>query len=275
MGDKVYSTLLQDAAQMLRRIRSARPLPADGVAYFRNEFAISDTHDGNAIEGNTFTYDETRMLLEKGITASARSFREHEDIVGYKRAIDMLYSAYDRGVDPDEEFVKRIHSLVMSGKNGAGEYRTVQNYVGDILHAVHVPCSPGLVPAEMKRWGEELAAVPTGDVRADEQSLDKFFHLIAALHIEFERIHPFLDGNGRTGRLLMSYQLMKAGLLPIDIRYARRKNYYAAIAAWRDKEKYAHDPSAKSAKMAKLIALSETESMQKWLEVFGQYVDND
>ena len=260
---------------MLRRIRSARPLPADGVAYFRNEFAISDAHDGNAIEGNTFTYDETRMLIEKGITASARSFREHEDIVGYKRAIDMLYSAYDRGVDPDEEFVKRIHSLVMSGKNGAGEYRTVQNYVGDILHAVHVPCSPGLVPAEMKRWGEELAAAPTGDVRADEQSLDKLFHSIAALHIEFERIHPFLDGNGRTGRLLMSYQLMKAGLLPIDIRYARRKNYYAAIAAWRDKEKYAHDPSAKSAKMAKLIALSETESMQKWLEVFGQYVDND
>lgn len=275
MGDKAYSTLLQDAAQMLRRIRSARPLPADGVAYFRNEFAISDAHDGNAIEGNTFTYDETRMLLEKGITASARSFREHEDIVGYKRAIDMLYSAYDRGVDPDEEFVKRIHSLVMSGKNGAGEYRTVQNYVGDILHAVHVPCSPGLVSAEMKRWGEELAAAPTGDVRADEQSLDKLFHSIAALHIEFERIHPFLDGNGRTGRLLMSYQLMKAGLLPIDIRYARRKNYYAAIAAWRDKEKYAPDPSAKSAKMAKLIALSETESMQKWLEVFGQYVDND
>lgn len=275
MGDKAYSTLLQDAAQMLRRIRSARPLPADGVAYFRNEFAISDAHDGNAIEGNTFTYDETRMLIEKGITASARSFREHEDIVGYKRAIDMLYSAYDRGVDPDEEFVKRIHSLVMSGKNGAGEYRTVQNYVGDILHAVHVPCSPGLVPAEMKRWGEELAATPTGYVRADEQSLDKLFHSIAALHIEFERIHPFLDGNGRTGRLLMSYQLMKAGLLPIDIRYARRKNYYAAIAAWRDKEKYAPDPSAKSAKMAKLIALSETESMQKWLEVFGQYVDND
>lgn len=275
MGDKAYSALLQDAAQMLRRIRSARPLPADGVAYFRNEFAISDAHDGNAIEGNTFTYDETRMLIEKGITASARSFREHEDIVGYKRAIDMLYSAYDRGVDPDEEFVKRIYSLVMSGKNGAGEYRTVQNYVGDILHAVHVPCSPGLVPAEMKRWGEELAAAPAGDVRADEQSLDKLFHSIAALHIEFERIHPFLDGNGRTGRLLMSYQLMKAGLLPIDIRYARRKNYYAAIAAWRDKEKYAPDPSAKSAKMAKLIALSETESMQKWLEVFGQYVDND
>ena len=219
--------------------------------------------------------DNTVKEFEKGITASARSFREHEDIVGYKRAIDMLYSAYDRGVDPDEEFVKRIHSLVMSGKNGAGEYRTVQNYVGDILHAVHVPCSPGLVPAEMKRWGEELAAASTGYVRADEQSLDKLFHSIAALHIEFERIHPFLDGNGRTGRLLMSYQLMKAGLLPIDIRYARRKNYYAAIAAWRDKEKYAPDPSAKSAKMAKLIALSETESMQKWLEVFGQYVDND
>ena len=77
-----YRDIIEKIDADYKKIKAMRPLPAVGVAYFRNEFAISTTHNSNAIEGNTFTYDETKLLLEKGITASARSFREHEDIVG-------------------------------------------------------------------------------------------------------------------------------------------------------------------------------------------------
>lgn len=70
-----------------KKIKTMRPLPTTGVTYFRNEFSISTTYNSNAIEGDTFTYDETKLLLEKGITSSLRSFLEHEDIIGYKKVL--------------------------------------------------------------------------------------------------------------------------------------------------------------------------------------------
>ena len=127
-----YRDIIEKIDADYKKIKAMRPLPAAGVAYFRNEFAISTTHNSNAIEGNTFTYDETKLLLEKGITASARSFREHEDIVGYKKGFDYLYEALNQGTEISEDFVKRLHSFVLRGAEDAGEYRTIQNYIGDL-----------------------------------------------------------------------------------------------------------------------------------------------
>ena len=86
-------------------MKSMRTLPQDGIEYFKNEMGIVVSHSSNALEGNTFTFDETRLLLEKGITSIARTFHEHEEIVGYKAGYDFLYTAAKENTPIDESFI--------------------------------------------------------------------------------------------------------------------------------------------------------------------------
>lgn len=270
-----YQDIIRRLDESYRKIKSMRPLPAAGVAYFRKEFAISTTHNSNAIEGNTFTYDETKLLLEKGIASSARSFREHEDIVGYKKGFDFLYEALKRGTQIDEDFVKRLHSFVQQGAEDAGEYRTIQNYIGDLSRAVYTPCPPREVPGKMQEYLKTLAS----DCKVDRAIMARepidwaaLFHDFAKHHIEFERIHPFIDGNGRTGRLLLTYEMISVGLIPVDIRYEERSRYYAALAAYGDKSRYSTRPESKTEKMAKLLAECELRSADLWIGTFSEYL---
>lgn len=98
----------------------------------------------------------------------------------------------------------------------------------------------------------------------------KLFHSLAEHHIEFERIHPFTDGNGRTGRLLLTYELISQGLLPIDILYEERSRYYAALRAYDDKLRY----SSKTEKIAKLLAECELRSSDLWIKTFSNYIND-
>ena len=259
-------------------IKTMRPLPTDGVQYFMNEFSISTTHSSNAIEGNTFTYDETKLLIEKGITSNVHSYREHADIMGYKQGFDFLYKALKNGNKIDEEFIKKLHSYVMQGEDRAGEYRTIQNYVGDLVRVVYTPCAPNDVPSKMNDYIKGLSddlEKYSNAARASEVKWNELFQNLAKHHIEFERIHPFADGNGRTGRLLLTYEIISMGLLPVDIRYEERKRYYAALAAYDDKAKYSTRSESKTEKMAKLLAESELRSVDLWIKTFSNYVSED
>ena len=91
------------------RIKRIRPLSSSEVNYFLQEFSISASHNSNAIEGNTFTFDETKLLIEKGIVTGAHSLRESEDILGYKNAFDFLYKAVKEKTLVTEDFIKKIH----------------------------------------------------------------------------------------------------------------------------------------------------------------------
>ena len=259
-------------------IKTMRPLPPDGVQYFMNEFSISTTHSSNAIEGNTFTYDETKLLIEKGITSNVHSYREHADIMGYKQGFDYLYKALKNGNKIDEEFIKKLHSYVLQGEDGAGEYRTIQNYVGDLVRVAFTPCSPNDVPSKMNGYIKELNddfKKYSNTARASEVKWNELFQNLAKHHIEFERIHPFADGNGRTGRLLLTYEIISMGLLPVDIRYEERKRYYAALAAYDDKAKYSTRSESKTEKMAKLLAENELRSVDLWIKTFSNYANED
>ena len=270
-----YCDIIERLDENFKKIKSMRPLPAAGVAYFLNEFAISTTHNSNAIEGNTFTYDETKLLLEKGITCSARSFREHDDIIGYKKGFDFLYESLKQGTEISEDFVKQLHSIVLRGADDAGQYRTIQNYIGDLSRTVYTPCPPREVPDKMKDYIGKVWAdfKKNKDLMAQENiEWSALFHSFAEHHIEFERIHPFIDGNGRTGRLLLTYEIISLGLIPIDIRYEERSRYYAALAAYGDKSRYSTRPESKTEKMAKLLAECELRSSNIWVKTFSDYI---
>lgn len=269
---KKYRDILLQISEAFHKMKSIRPLSEGEVRYYYDEFSISSSHNSNAIEGNTFTYDETRLLLKEGITSNARSFREHEEIIGYKRAFDYLYSAVKNDILISEEFIKKLHEYVLRGDEDAGQYRKIQNYVGDMFNVKYTPCPPSEVPEKMRNYVEELRKDLEKNSKIKERvdpAWAELFYNLAKHHIEFEKIHPFVDGNGRTGRLLLTYEMVYIGLLPVDIRYEERSRYYAALAAYEDKEKYSTRAESKFEAMAKLLAESELASMQAWLHTFG------
>lgn len=255
-------------------LKTMRPLPEAGIRYFLNEFSISATHSSNAIEGNTFTYDETKLLLERGIAIGAHSFRENQDIVGYKKGFDYLYTALKENQPITEEFIKKIHSCVLLGDEEAGWYRTIQNFVGTMTKIVYTPCPPREVPSKMADYATAVNADMEKNKKLIQSGNIDWTNLLGSLgthHIEFENIHPFIDGNGRTGRLLLSYEMISLGLLPVDIRYEHRDRYYAAISAYRDKEKYSTRLESKTEKMVKLLADCELTSIEFWNKIFLDY----
>lgn len=267
-----YIDIIGEIEYCYRRMKEVRPLTASELRYFNNEFSISASHNSNAIEGNTFTFDETKLLIEKGIVTGAHSLRESEDIVGYKQAFDFLYESVKENKAITEEFIKKVHSFVLRGEEGAGQYRTIQNYVGSLTRIIYTPCPPMQVSEKMKAYVEEVQADCKNNAVIAEQgqfNWIELFHNLAKHHIEFENIHPFVDGNGRTGRLLLIYEMISLGLLPVDVRYEERDRYYAAISSYRDKEKYSTRAESKTEGMAKLLAESELESMKIWLSIYS------
>ena len=110
---------------------------------------------------------------------------------------------------------------------------------------VYTPCPPAQVPEKMKAYVAEVQADNKHNAELAEQgqfNWVELFHNLAKHHIEFENIHPFIDGNGRTGRLLLIYEMISLGLLPVDVRYEERDRYYAAISSYRDKENTVRAP---------------------------------
>ena len=236
-----YIDIINEIDECYALMKKVRPLSASELKYFNNEFSISATHNSNAIEGNTFTFDETKLLIEKGIVTGAHSLRESEDIIRYKQAFDFLYESVKEKKPITEEFIKQVHSFVLRGDEEAGKYRKIQNYVGSLSRIVYTPCPSTQVPEKMKVYVAEVQADNKHNAELAEKGQFNWvdlFHNLAKHHIEFENIHPFIDGNGRTGRLLLIYEMISLGLLPVDIRYEERDRYYAAISSYRDKEKY-------------------------------------
>ena len=267
-----YIDIIGEIDNSYALMKQVRPLSAGELKYFNNEFSISASHNSNAIEGNTFTFDETKLLIEKGIVTGAHSLRESEDIVGYKQAFDFLYESVKEKKPITEEFIKQVHGFVLRGDEESGKYRTIQNYVGNMTRIVYTPCPPSQVPEKMKAYVAEVQTDCKHNAELAEQgqfNWVELFHNLAKHHIEFENMHPFVDGNGRTGRLLLIYEMISLGLLPVDIRYEEHDRYYAAISSYRDKEKYSTRIESKTEGMAKLLAESELASMKIWLSIYS------
>lgn len=185
------------------------------MLFFINEFIIDNTYNSNAIEGNTLTLRETALILQEGITIAEKPVREHLEVIGHRDAFEYVISLADAETELTERIIKNIHSLVLiNDAENKGIYRRVPV---TIMGASHTPPQPYLVPIQM----EELIR--------DYEKMKREKHIIEAVaefHLRFEGVHPFIDGNGRTGRLILNLELIKAGLLPINIKFAQRRKYY-------------------------------------------------
>ena len=215
---KSTESLLERIDRKKAELDTMRPLTAGEVARLTEEFTVEYTYNSNAIEGNTLTLRETDMVL-RGLTIDRKPLKDHMEAVGHKEAFDYVRELVQEKAPISERVIQQIHYLVLADKkDDRGVYRRVPVR---IMGAQHEPVQPYLIRPMM----EQLLA---GFAASQEHIVTK----LARFHIEFEGIHPFIDGNGRTGRLLVNLELMKAGFPPIDIKFADRMAYYDAFDAY-------------------------------------------
>jgi filamentation induced by cAMP protein fic len=204
--------ILEDKLKVLKK---RRPLTEGELERLNEEFLTEYTYNSNAIEGNTLTLRETDMVL-RGLTIDKKSLKEHLEVIGHKEAFDYVKQLVSENAEISEKLIKDIHYLVLADKkDDRGVYRRIPVR---IMGAAHEPVQPYLIIPKMEELLEQY-----------KNSKEDIVTKLARFHIEFEDIHPFIDGNGRTGRLLINLELMKAGYPPIDIKFSDRLKYYEAF----------------------------------------------
>lgn len=208
-------SILSRIDQKKKELDGRRPLTEGEVARLNEEFIVEYTYNSNAIEGNTLTLRETDLVL-RGLTIDKKPLKDHMEAVGHKEAFDYVSELAKENVPISESVIKQIHFLVLADKkDDRGVYRRVPVR---IMGAQHEPVQPYLIEPKMEQLLCDFA-----------ESSEHIVTKLARFHIEFEGIHPFIDGNGRTGRLLVNLELMKAGYPPIDIKFTDRITYYNAF----------------------------------------------
>jgi len=189
------------------------------------------THASTAIEGNTLTLAETHFVLSEGLTVRGKPLKDHNEVVGHARAIDILYSLLGRELTEEDLF--RLHEAVQTRAvvdflrpNGAWKREPNGTWCidRDGRRAYVEFALPDDVPVLMKEW---LAALNAVDVTQD---LDQLIESYARLHVGFVQIHPFWDGNGRLARLVSNLPLLKGGCPPLVVRNEHREEYIRALA---------------------------------------------
>lgn len=242
---KSSESLLEMIDRKKIELDSRRPLTEGEVSRLNEEFTVEFTYNSNAIEGNTLTLRETDLVL-RGLTIDRKPLKDHMEAVGHKEAFVYVRELVKEQVPMSESIIKQIHYLVLADKkDDRGVYRRVPVH---IMGAQHEPVQPYLIQPKMEQLMIDYGS-----------STEHIITKLARFHIEFEGIHPFIDGNGRTGRLLVNLELMKAGYPPIDIKFTDRIAYYNAFDAYHVK----HDLSA----MEKLFAGYVNERLDTYLQM--------
>ena len=219
-GRRSKNNVIMEVDYKKEKLAAMRPLTAGEVERLRDEFMIEFTYNSNAIEGNTLTLKETAMALE-GMTIDKKPLKDHLEAVGHRDAFLYVQDIAKKDMPLSESVIKNIHSLVLMNRpEDKGVYRRIPVR---IMGAFTEPVQPYLIEPKMT----ELLATDN-----ERKGVLHDIERVARFHLEFEGIHPFIDGNGRTGRLLMNLELIKCGYPPINVKFADRKRYYDAFDAY-------------------------------------------
>ena len=240
----------KEVDEKLTRLNSKRPLPKNTLESLKESNILDWTYNSNAIEGNTLTLNETKVILE-GITVGGKSVNEHLEAINHREAILFLEELVEKGNELTEWNIKNIHGLILKGIDdlNAGKYRNEN---------VRISGSKFVLPDYLK-VPEEMERLI---YRYDKWDIYHPLVRAALLHGEFVFIHPFIDGNGRTARLLMNFEAMKNGYLPIIIRKEIRSQYYDVL----EKASTTHDYTD----FVKLVVEEENRILNQYLELLSE-----
>jgi Fic family protein len=212
--------LLQRLNDKKARLDALRPLPPGVLARLRQNLDLEWIYNSNAIEGSTLTLQETRLILETGLTIGGKNLREHFEVINHREAITYVEDLVSQVAEITPFHVRQIHKLVLTqiDDENAGQYRKTPVRIAG---ANYIPPDAWEIPRLMTEWGDWLT----------KGQVDQHPIVLAALaHHRLAAIHPFVDGNGRTARLVMNLVLMKHGYPPTVIERVHRQQYYRVLA---------------------------------------------
>ena len=210
---------------------------------YLEDLITRSTYHSNAIEGSTLTYAETYAILynDNSFKIEGKEPREIYEAINHKKALELVFKNLQNNEEVDERFIKRLNETINRDIKDTEGYRTVQVF---IQGSEHIPQEAEKVPNLMMYY--------IYNYNHDEQDI---FAKTAKYHIDFEKIHPFEDGNGRTGRLLINYELLKNDLPPVVIAKEDRVKYFEFLR---------NNDSNGLAEWLKELSTGEEERMEKF-----------
>ncbi|MCL1973429.1 MAG: Fic family protein [Bacteroidetes bacterium] len=246
------SALLQQIDTLKVRLQAIRPLPVEALAKIKTAFEMEYTYESNRIEGNTLTLQETALVVSEGVTIGGKSMREHLEAINHAQAIDFIKDIARSDIKITERTIKEIHALILHGinKEQAGRYRSVPVM---IVGSKHLPLQPYLVMPQMERFIREYQTM--------QENGSHPVITAAFLHDELVKIHPFIDGNGRTSRLLMNLYLLSKGYTITILKgdNEAKQAYYTAL-------EQSHTDGNREA-FYLLVAKAVMQSMERYLGI--------
>ena len=244
-------TLLSQIDKLKKKLDKFREFDSYRIA---QALELEYTFESNRIEGNTLTLKETDLVINEGLTISGKTMREHLEAVNHKEAIDYVKHLIDKKSDVNEREVLTLHNLILRGidQANAGKYRSVQVM---IKGSTHVPPAPYLVTKKMEEY---FIWYQTNKTKIHPVIL------AAEMHEKLVTIHPFIDGNGRTSRLVMNLILLKHGYIIANIKGDARSRmaYYNAL------EKVQTNKSKNDFLL--LVAESEHDALLRYIDIIGK-----
>ena len=246
--------LLKKVDALKEQLSTLRPLPEEALKKIQDALDIEYTYESNRIEGNTLTLQETALVVNEGVTISGKSMREHLEAINHTEAINYIKDIAKQNIEISERTIKEIHALILHGidRENAGKYRTVPVMISG---STHMPPQPYLIEKQMEDF----------ILRFKQMEKEKVHPVLIAayLHDELVRIHSFIDGNGRTSRLLMNLYLLRNGYVIITLKGSNdaKVNYYKAL----EKSHTEH----LTEDFQQLVVEAEIAALQKYLSIMA------
>jgi Fic family protein len=242
----IDESLLKKIEEKKRRLDTLRPLPKEAVSKLLEDIRLRHTYHSDAIEGNTLTLQETKLVLEQGITIGGKPLKDHIEARNDAEAFDFILQLVQKKTQFSQEIVQQIHDIVTKGLlKDSGKYRT-----GNVRIA-----GSSITPPSYQK----IIHLMDDYIRSIKNLSFHPLKKAAIIHHRLVWIHPFFDGNGRVARLVTNLFFMQEGYPPIVLKQEQRKTYYHVLN---------QGDNGNLSPLAMFLAKAMNEALQFYLSVF-------